>query len=259
MGFVAVTGSLWLLGGVDPTGGAGVTRDRWAAATYAPSLPVAMVTTVETEQGDGRPARLGVVNPERFAAELAALPTPAAIKLGLVPAEVIDALVPALDRAQAPIVMDPVIWASDGGRLGATVQHLVALAKHVRLVTPNRREALALLGEREPSSPEAWLDVEQALVDLLEPTAVLLKDPGGHRSDRVCDVLRVGGARWRYERSRQPGPDPRGTGCALATAIACELAGGATLWDACERAIEWLDHARRRTAVGPDGRAHLTG
>ena len=43
------------------------------------------------------------------------------------------------------------------------------------------------------------------------------------------------------------GPDPRGTGCALATAIACGLARGDDLHDAVANAIAWLDTARTHT------------
>jgi hydroxymethylpyrimidine/phosphomethylpyrimidine kinase len=56
-----------------------------------------------------------------------------------------------------------------------------------------------------------------------------------------------------------PGPDPRGTGCALASAIACELARRLELPLACERAIAWLDAARSRLVLGPEGRWHLAG
>jgi hydroxymethylpyrimidine/phosphomethylpyrimidine kinase len=44
-------------------------------------------------------------------------------------------------------------------------------------------------------------------------------------------------------RRRVAGPSPRGTGCALATAIAVELALGAALRDAVEAAGDWLARA----------------
>jgi hydroxymethylpyrimidine/phosphomethylpyrimidine kinase len=61
-----------------------------------------------------------------------------------------------------------------------------------------------------------------------------------------------------FDRSRIEGPDPRGTGCALATAIACGLAAGASVREAVSCGIEWLDVARTRTEPGPDRRAHLS-
>ncbi|HWB82183.1 MAG TPA: bifunctional hydroxymethylpyrimidine kinase/phosphomethylpyrimidine kinase, partial [Nannocystaceae bacterium] len=67
----------------------------------------------------------------------------------------------------------------------------------------------------------------------------------------------VGDAVHDFVRTRVSGVDPRGTGCALATAIACALGRGEALIDACAQAIAWLDEARLHTAPGPDGRPHL--
>ena len=42
--------SLGLVGGLDPTGGAGLLRDAWTAQSLAPSLSVRCVATALTEQ-----------------------------------------------------------------------------------------------------------------------------------------------------------------------------------------------------------------
>ena len=47
-------------------------------------------------------------------------------------------------------------------------------------------------------------------------------------------------AEWPPPAARVPGPSPRGTGCALATAIAVELARGQGLTEAVGTAKEWL-------------------
>ena len=51
---------------------------------------------------------------------------------------------------------------------------------------------------------------------------------------------------------RVPGRDPRGTGCALATAIATELARGHKLRPAVGLAKDWL-HQRIAAAIQHDG------
>jgi hydroxymethylpyrimidine kinase/phosphomethylpyrimidine kinase len=245
--------TLWLIGGLDPTGGAGVTRDRATAEIVAPELPLSVVVTAQTEQGDGRVARARPRSPQLLARELAALPPPRAVKLGLVPDSVVDTVLAAVRPWSCAIVLDPVLQASDGGVLGSSVAGLLRLAAAATLVTPNRGEALALAAT---TSRDADVLLEQLAV-ALAPAAVLLKDGHGDDPLRVCDRLWERAAVHRFARARQPGPDPRGTGCALATAIACALARGATMAAACGQAIAWLDDARKHSVTGPDGRPHL--
>ena len=59
-----------------------------------------------------------------------------------------------------------------------------------------------------------------------------------------------------FSRPRVPGPTPRGTGCALATAIAVELGRGRPLADAVESAGTWLAGAIA-SAVDVGGERHL--
>jgi len=244
---------LWIVGGHDPTGGAGVLRDRWTAEAFAPGLAVSIVVTADTEQGDGRPARAHPVAAHGLTQELAGLPAPSAVKLGLVPESLVDTMLAALAQVACPVVLDPVLHASDGGALGSSVAGVRRLARLATLVTPNRREAEALVGAAA-SDDDGFLD---ALARALAPAAVLLKDGHGVDPTHVRDRLVERGVVTELARPRIPGPDPRGTGCALATAIACALATGATLRSACLRAIAWLDDARTRTTIGPDGRPHL--
>ncbi|MFO0634497.1 MAG: PfkB family carbohydrate kinase [Nannocystaceae bacterium] len=241
--------TLWLIGGHDPTGGAGIVRDEVTAAAVAPAMPRHAVVTAATWQGDGRPARAQARAADAFARELAGIEQARAIKLGLVPASLVETLAAALARTAAPCVMDPVLRASDGGELGASASALLRLLPHVTVVTPNRDETVALLGG-PPSEVAAG-----ALAAVGSAAAWLLKDvePGPQVCDRLVEARGV----HEFRRARRPGADPRGTGCALATALACALAEGASLRDACARAIAWLDEARMHVIPGPDGRPHL--
>ena len=232
--------SLWLLGGLDPTGGAGVLRDFATANRIAPSLPVHCVVTAWTRQGTGAPAQSAAVDSERLVWQLRALPQPQAVKIGLVPAGLEDPLLECLAEVEAPIVLDPVLRASDGGVLGSTPQTLERLIARATLVTPNLDEAAALV--------DAGGDAGDLLVTLRErfpKVGILLK--GGHAREADCVVDRLSTSARVHElvRPRWPGPDPRGTGCALATAIACHLAQGESLEEAVSAAVSWLDVARR--------------
>lgn len=136
-----------------------------------------------------------------------------------------------------PVVFDPVLTASSGGTLTPT-EALAPLLKRVTLLTPNLPEAriLAVLPEQtEPASLAA------ALLRL-GPKAILVK--GGHGSGDDCiDVLLSEHERRTFSTLRLPGTW-RGTGCRLSTAIACGLAQGAPIAEACALAksalTDWL-------------------
>lgn len=248
--------ALWLLAGLDPTGGAGLLRDAWTARACAPTLPLGCVVTAWTRQGRGEPASARAREAAAIAEELAALPRPAAIKLGLLPAPLVDPVLRAVAARGAPVVLDPVLAASDGGSLGARADALADvlrdLADPTWLVTPNRGEAAALAGT-SPDDP----DLLARVAERLGRCAVLLKDGHGRDPALVRDALWIAGRVESFARPRLPGPDPRGTGCALATAIACGLAQGRPLRPAIAAALAWLDAARQRWTPGRDGKPHL--
>ncbi|MFO7564594.1 MAG: bifunctional hydroxymethylpyrimidine kinase/phosphomethylpyrimidine kinase [Enhygromyxa sp.] len=233
-------GRVAVIGGLDPSGGAGLLRDAWTIEGRAPGLELHAVCTALTRQGEGGPARAASAEPSIFVGELerlASLERLGAIKLGMVPAEQVDALEEFLARLRARptrpwIVCDPVGSATAGGRLGAPAGALLRLAARVDLLTPNLAELAEL---REAGS-------------LPDHIALLCKgEPVPGRPDRIRDRLRLAdGSEQVFERPRVTGPDPRGTGCALASAIACELALGRSLITAVAAAVAWLDGARRR-------------
>jgi hydroxymethylpyrimidine/phosphomethylpyrimidine kinase len=63
---------------------------------------------------------------------------------------------------------------------------------------------------------------------------------GGHLQGDATDVLVGSDGERIFSTPRLPGRSPRGTGCALATAIASELAVGHPLADAVASAKAWL-------------------
>ncbi len=252
---------MWLLAGVDPSGGAGLWRDQATARACASELRQAPVVTAWTQQGAGVPATAQPRAAQHVLADLAMLAAhgpPAAIKVGLVPAELVSALLPALAATGAPVVLDPVLLASDGGDLGGRAGRLRDVLRDMSsqtsgwLVTPNRAEAAAI-AEAAPGDP----DLLTRLAERLPGVSWLLKDGHGTAGSRVRDRLWISGAVYTLARPRQDGPDPRGTGCALATAIACGLARGRPLRHAVAAGVAWLDAVRGWSNPGPDGRPHL--
>jgi hydroxymethylpyrimidine/phosphomethylpyrimidine kinase len=249
----ATLGRIAVIGGMDPSGGAGLLRDTWTVEQRGPKLELVAACTAITRQGelgaDGgiAPARLASADASTLARELdklAALEDLRAVKLGLIPADHVALIEEFLSRLRArptppPIVCDPVAAASAGGRLGAPALELRRLATRVDLLTPN----LAELEQLRDVGP------------LPSTVAVLIKGEAvDGRPDRIRDRLcLVDGFEQVFERPRLRGPDPRGAGGALASAIACELAHGRSMITAVAAAVAWLDGARRRLNRTLDG------
>jgi hydroxymethylpyrimidine kinase/phosphomethylpyrimidine kinase len=221
-----------------------VLRDFASAQQVAPKLDVDVAVTAWTRQGHGRPATATAVSIDVLDDQLRGFAPPHAIKIGLVGDALASRLADRLGEVEAPIVLDPVLRASDGGALGSSVDGLRPLWARATLVTPNRAEAVAFA--RRDGDDEELLS---ELVREYRAPAVLLKGGRARSEDYVVDRLASGGSIRSIERPRRDGPDPRGTGCALATAIACGLAERRDLDAAVDRAIAWLDDARARSVV----------
>jgi hydroxymethylpyrimidine/phosphomethylpyrimidine kinase len=135
------------------------------------------------------------------------------------------------------VVLDPVLASSSGGELldGAGRAVLCTrLLPRVTLLTPNIPEAAALLGTHAARSQAELLE-QAAALRALGPRAVLLK--GGHSDGpEASDLLLTADGPPHWLRAPRASGARRGTGCALATAIAAGLATGLPLTAACERA-----------------------
>jgi hydroxymethylpyrimidine/phosphomethylpyrimidine kinase len=238
--------SLVVVGGVDPGGGAGLLRDLATAAALGARAHG--VETAWTEQG---PA-VHQVTPRAPAAVRAALIEalaalrPAAVKIGMaVGPATAEAIVEALGDYAGPVVVDPVLATSRGGALWAGApRELMPLLRRATLVTPNAVEAGAL-AQRHVVTVEDAERCGRWLLEAEQLSAVLVK--GGHleaasgeRARTVVDVLVTASGAEHIGRPRVPGPSPRGTGCALASAIAVKLGRGQTLSVAAAEAGVWL-------------------
>jgi hydroxymethylpyrimidine kinase/phosphomethylpyrimidine kinase len=247
------------MGGIDPTGGAGLLRDVATAA--ARGARVHAVGTAWTEQGRG----IHRIEPRPPAAVRAALAEtisglrPAAVKIGMaVGPATAAALIEGLGDYAGPVVVDPVLATSRGGALWeGTPQELLPLLRRATLVTPNARETAALAG-LNVATPDDAETAGRRLIERDGLRAVLVK--GGHLAGSdpaVTDVLVTPAGAHRMSHPRVAGPAPRGTGCALATAIAVELGRGADLPAAVEAATRWLA-AAIASAVDVGGERHLS-
>lgn len=244
------------IAGYDPSGGAGVIADARIAAVLGVHC-VAAVTAVTDQDSRGVYA-VEPVGREMLARQLKTLADDfsiSAVKVGMLATEGHARSVAAWIEGEAggraarlPVVVDPVLEASDGAALlddGAGREALAMLLRWARVVTPNIVEAERLSGV-PLGGGAADRRLEAAAWFLSRGAAsVLLK--GGHRDGDPEDWALGGGLdrRWRWRRQAET---PHGTGCATSTAIAANLALGMDTESAIDAALN-LVQERIREAV----------
>jgi len=224
------------IGGLDPTGHAGLAADLRAGAAL--NVLVCPVATALTVQDQGGVRRIDAVDPgllgEQIAAAFSSVEV-GAVKIGMLPGlEQARAVAGALASFSGPVVLDPVLAATLGGALAAEgLAGALAglLASKTALLTPNLAEAGLLLGRPAPRDT-AGMEEAAAALRAQGYGAVLLK--GGHlEGGQVPDFVLDGERGLWIEGARVPTPNTRGTGCTLATLAAALLAKGQPLRLAC--------------------------
>ncbi|MEP2715046.1 hydroxymethylpyrimidine/phosphomethylpyrimidine kinase, partial [Pseudophaeobacter sp.] len=230
-----------VIAGTDSSGGAGLSRDIAMAASMGCSVsPVVTAVTVQTNAAliASHPVPPEIIGAQVRAAFAPGGESPRAVKIGMIGTpEAARQLVQALPQG-IPIVLDPVLKSSSGGEL-MTAETLRLLLERVTLLTPNLQESARLSAAfappdmnaalTQPSTAEPTQDPETLhwQADQLRATgvqAVLIK--GGHgRGTDSTDHLYASAGHSSFAAPRLP-VEKRGTGCSLATAIACALAQG---------------------------------
>jgi hydroxymethylpyrimidine/phosphomethylpyrimidine kinase len=232
------------IAGSDPSGGAGIQADlKTFSARGVYGMAVLTALTAQNTQGVS-----GVhLVPAAFVADqiraVFADVRVDAVKLGMIAnAEIADAVADALQQhSGVPVVLDPVMVAKGGANLldpaavDVLTRRLLPLAT---VLTPNLPEAAALLHGTAAESREEMADQAQRL-RALGPAAVLVK--GGHLAgDESPDVLATSAGLSWFEAARIKTTNTHGTGCTLSSALAAELAKGATLFQAVAAAKSYL-------------------
>ncbi len=222
------------IGGTDPSG-AGLSTDIQVAQSLG--CTVLPIVTAVTAQNHHSVFSQGLLSAERVAEQLSCIDFDfiRCVKIGMLgSAEIVRAVDEAIPE-HIQIVLDPVLSASSGGALITDDGKRALMARllpRATVITPNLAELEALSGARA-NTPDSMLEACQILLSL-GAQAVFAK--GGHcdpapetSTDIYCDqnqAYALRGERWPEREN------VRGTGCAMATAIACGLNQGLGLDDA---------------------------
>lgn len=251
------------IAGSDSSGGAGIQADLKTFTVH--EVYGASVITALTAQNTK-----GVLGIHPVPAEFVALQLDAvladldvkAAKTGMLSdAAVIEVIANKLgSNFSGWLVVDPVMVSTSGDRLiepsaiDVLIKRLIPLAT---LITPNIAEAAVLCGRDEAGS---IAEMEEQARRLLEfgTTGVLVK--GGHGdAQEAIDVLATPDGIRRFVSPRIATPHTHGSGCTLSAAITAQLALGAELEEAIQRAKDFVQSAIESAATRPvgSGRAPL--
>ncbi|HWY63860.1 MAG TPA: bifunctional hydroxymethylpyrimidine kinase/phosphomethylpyrimidine kinase [Rhizomicrobium sp.] len=254
-----MTSRLLVIAGSDSSGGAGIQADLKTAQAFGVYAQTAVTAvTVQDTKGVAQvhplPPEVVKAQIEKALGDIGA----DAIKIGMLGnGGIATAVADALEGVSLPLVLDTVLLSSSGAALldEAGIDVLKSrLMRRAALVTPNLPEAEALTGIYPKS--EHRLRNAAMVFKLLGVNHVLFK--GGHGEGAVLrDVLWSDGEFTPFEASRQQTVHTHGTGCTLATAIACGLAQGMALKDAVARAHAYVQEAIRTAPALGQGNGPL--
>jgi hydroxymethylpyrimidine/phosphomethylpyrimidine kinase len=244
---------LLIVAGSDSGGGAGIQADLKTASAFGVyGMTAITAITVQNTRGV---CGVQKVAPETVAGQIEACLSDIgadAIKTGmLVDAAIVAAVAGALEKHAhgIPLVLDPVMVATSGDALisdDAVETMAERLFPRAALVTPNLPEARRLTGLAVENRAEIRAAGEKLIA--MGAKAALIK--GGHGAAQVIeDVLVRPGGEKVFTSPRIDSRNTHGTGCTLATAIACGLAEGRDLAEAVARARSYV---RRAIAAAPD-------
>ena len=220
------------IAGFDPSAGAGILADIKTISAFG-CYGVAAVTSLTFQNtqmvygtlGQSGEVALRQIEPLFEDFEIAA------VKTGVLPsAEIIRAVASIIEVKKVPlVVVDPVLRSSSGVDLAddraveALTSYLFPLAG---VVTPNVEEARRITGLDIKNQAEMEAAASQILK--LGPQAVLITG-GDADTDFSTDLLVDGQGSTVYRAERIRSQNTHGTGCTLASALACLQAQGKSL------------------------------
>jgi len=227
------TARVLVIAGSDSGGGAGIQADI-KTVTMLGGHAMTAITAITAQNTLG----VDAVHPVPTEIILAQIDSVAgdigvdSVKIGMIPsAFAAEAIAGRLEKlGKVPIVFDPVMVATSGSALAdePTIAAFGRLMDIATVVTPNLPELHRLASEEDPVAAALHLVGEHGC-------AVLIK--GGHEEgDALADALIESDNLTSWQGQRIDTTRTHGTGCTMASAIACFLGQGDDLATAIERA-----------------------
>lgn len=227
------------IAGSDPSGGAGIQADLKTFHQLGVYGEAAI--TLITVQNTRGVERVETLDPdlvgEQIRAVLEDIP-PGAAKTGALGNDAVSAAVAkALEGANFPVVVDPVMRSQSGVSLGP--RHF----PRAFLITPNLAEASELAGMEVHDLASMHAAAERILKSTGARNVLIT---GGHLTGEPVDLLLAeDGGTHKFRAGRVETRHTHGTGCTFSAGITAELAKGTDLVNAVERAKKFVSRAIR--------------
>lgn len=242
---------VWAIGGIDTSGGAGITRDAITLADI--SVHACVLTTQVANQSHSIMRSASALDIDTLSEQWQALENdlpPKAIKIGAI-ANSAQALFLCEHMAKIKqykntgcfIVWDPVLVSSSGGVLSELSQQSIdALIAAVDIVTPNVKELAQITG-RPVNCEKSLLAAAQALI-ARGAKAVYVKGGHAHWQSTATDTFVSTQAIRIFQQPRDNMGNLRGTGCMFASALTGFVASDYDIQDALTLANAYLHKVR---------------
>lgn len=249
------TPKILIIAGSDPSGGAGIQTDIKTATnnkTYAAAV-ISCLTVQNTQKvSDVFYPPISFLK-EQIISVLEDIDFDV-IKIGMLgKSEIIDLVFGVLEEKSKnkKIVLDPVMVATSGDILleKTAIEKMKEVMKKSFLITPNIDEA-EILADMKISDQN---DIKKAALKLSENGAKNIFIKAGHlKSEKVTNILLDENKKFYIiENDRLNFNDIHGTGCALASAISCNLAQEKSLYDAVNLANKYIfENIKNNISVG---------
>ena len=241
--------TILVVGGSDSSGGAGIQADC-AVARFHHTMPICAISCI-TSQGISGLKMISPADEAIFASQLDVAfdeMKPAGVKIGMIPAErLINILIDKLEYYRpSNVVLDPVMGATSGRKdvcneMWRNPDIFSRISPYLNLITPNIPEALSMADlDWHIAGQDDAMRLAAEIKGKYQFKNVLLK--GGHlESPTLSDCLLDEDNRFfHYSHPAIITRNNHGTGCALSTAIVCNLISGKQIPEACDQSIHTL-------------------
>ena len=224
--------------------------------------------TAVTVQGNAGAISINPVNPavivDSINTALADAPGIGAVKVGLlgdeITADILEEPLSMINALGIPVILDPVMRSTPGSALSTTAAARAVFEKilpYTTLLTPNRNE----LNEFSILSGSADQEEAGKVRGIMESGVGAVLITGGDTDEDEClDVLYGSdGKTTEFRHPRIGDRAPRGTGCALSTAIAVYLCRGMSMGEAVGWSIDYVTGLIERADMVGEQLLLLTG
>jgi len=231
--------SILTIAGFDTSGGAGIHADIKTARKLG--FHACSAITAITSQNTCKISDIYVVNASVLENQLRAIAEDirfSAIKIGMVPDDnTARIILKFLENLNVPKVLDPVIRASTGFKIGCVEGYRI-LMKEIDVLTPNVHEAEEILG----ISIKDFESAKKAAMKISDRFSLVITGFGGRDVVYDADNKEFHIVGRKFGRN-----EVHGTGCVYSTALTCYLADGMDLYSACRKARRFVMGAAKRS------------